>query len=528
MLRNIFQAITPDNIKDIQLVKDIMELFIELLDETNPIAQDIKKIYTIDNKAIKDELSKIYLKDLFTYITTVDTNKLLHERFQNIGDSVKTNYLNLERLKNFIYNLTDDDYLAIKKFKEKKGTLQGIEYAYNIVLENTDSINYDKNDNIEIRSGTQFEDARGKRYTKDGTDLYEISLYSDNKKLYALEEIISRNNEEIHTNKYSIYEPKSDIWFYCEYYFSDREWYITLKDLKINGVNSNILSQDYFEYSQYVEDLEYLNALEREILEFNLERLNKYENISAETFNTKLAEAKEILKEKGITEENKSLFNLVDVVHLRSIPFTLNLTGPLDKNLYDSVVKPISQPLGFIIEQYNQVVSHTLEDEFNYISGYEFEYLDVIDTFTKQKLTFFKQIVKNVKIEVQGNYLYQIFTFKDDTILEYNISLKEVRYLAKDGSSLSNYNEIYSTKSEVSSSFIVIKTTSVYDEIKEEKIINMTLVDGTPFIVEYETELTDSYIIGGIENELVEIKEEIISFYRYNSLGVLLNLEIID
>ena len=41
-LLSIFNAITPDNIKNIPIIEDSMRIFIELLQENSPISSDIK------------------------------------------------------------------------------------------------------------------------------------------------------------------------------------------------------------------------------------------------------------------------------------------------------------------------------------------------------------------------------------------------------------------------------------------------------------------------------------------------------
>ena len=56
----IFKAITPDNIKDLPLISDSMEIFIELLSENSYISSDVKSALSErTTDSISEELSKI-------------------------------------------------------------------------------------------------------------------------------------------------------------------------------------------------------------------------------------------------------------------------------------------------------------------------------------------------------------------------------------------------------------------------------------------------------------------------------------
>lgn len=125
-LKQIFDAITPDNIKNIDLLADAMEIFIENLEQNAAISIDIKEIYNSENNEIKEALLKIYLNSLYTVITQAQENKL-------IADKLEYHDAKIIPLKNKITDILNNEYLTTNKsFKQKLGTKSIIEYTYNL------------------------------------------------------------------------------------------------------------------------------------------------------------------------------------------------------------------------------------------------------------------------------------------------------------------------------------------------------------------------------------------------------------
>ena len=89
-LLSIFKAITPDNIKDIPLISDSMEVFIELINENSPISIDISKALSEETTiAIEEELPKIYLYDYYSMIENIRNDKQLVEKFRAWNELLK-------------------------------------------------------------------------------------------------------------------------------------------------------------------------------------------------------------------------------------------------------------------------------------------------------------------------------------------------------------------------------------------------------------------------------------------------------
>jgi hypothetical protein len=125
-LKQIFDSITPDNIKDIDLIKDAMEIFIENLEENSEISIDIKKIYESDNKHIRENLLKLHLNSIYNVITKAQGNDLIAGKLESHSAAVIP-------IKRNIIDILNSEYLnSNKTLKEKLGTKSIIEYTYNL------------------------------------------------------------------------------------------------------------------------------------------------------------------------------------------------------------------------------------------------------------------------------------------------------------------------------------------------------------------------------------------------------------
>lgn len=140
-LKQIFESITPDNIKSIPLIADAINIFIENLEEHSKISIDIKEIYNSDNDEIRKALLETYLSTLYGVLNNVQNNQVVKDKIDNIQT------MNLDLIIPIKYNVPDvlsDEYLSTNKsFKQKVGTETGVEYAYNFgkylqTNENTD------------------------------------------------------------------------------------------------------------------------------------------------------------------------------------------------------------------------------------------------------------------------------------------------------------------------------------------------------------------------------------------------------
>ena len=137
-LQEIFNAITPENIKDIPLLKTAMEIFIANLEENSQIATDVSKIY--DNaydandsahlQEAKSNLRKglldVYLSVFFNTITNAQNSATIKAKLNSLGITDIPFINDAQRI------LNDEYFVTNKSFKEKLGTTTSINYAYNL------------------------------------------------------------------------------------------------------------------------------------------------------------------------------------------------------------------------------------------------------------------------------------------------------------------------------------------------------------------------------------------------------------
>lgn len=164
-IQDIFNAITPENIKNITVIADAMEIFIEVLEELSQESINIKNVF--NNSIIKNELYQIYLNDLFNVLNSVSTNKQLLDAIDAVNaiynpvgldpsDSSYVSYINKDALVNIADYINDEQFLTFKSFKEHKGTIIAIKYIYQLLNIFTDSSLAENNFTL-IEGSTPFE-----------------------------------------------------------------------------------------------------------------------------------------------------------------------------------------------------------------------------------------------------------------------------------------------------------------------------------------------------------------------------------
>lgn len=109
-LKEIFESITPDNIKDISLLRDAMNIFIEMLEETSGVSIDIKNIFN----------DQLYLSNLKIYENIIESYNLEINALQEEIDSkynelnAYSEYIQLTQIEKDQYNLLYSEYIALK------------------------------------------------------------------------------------------------------------------------------------------------------------------------------------------------------------------------------------------------------------------------------------------------------------------------------------------------------------------------------------------------------------------------------
>jgi hypothetical protein len=137
-LKNIFDTITPENIKDISLIKDAMEIFIENIEENCAISINIEKIYnnTFDSNDsihlqnaklnIRKGLIDVYLTVLYNTLQKSQDHEVIKAKFKSRGIDSSPFINDIEKI------INDEFFITNKPFKERVGTELSIKYAYNL------------------------------------------------------------------------------------------------------------------------------------------------------------------------------------------------------------------------------------------------------------------------------------------------------------------------------------------------------------------------------------------------------------
>lgn len=148
-IRGIFDAITPENIKNIPLISTAMAIFIENIEENATVAESIKSVYkneydVNDSPMVQEAklnlrkgLLDVYMTALYQVLTKAQSNDVIRAKFEQAGITGTPFFQDVERI------INDEYFITNKAFKEKLGTDLSIKYAYNLTkyLETAETAN---------------------------------------------------------------------------------------------------------------------------------------------------------------------------------------------------------------------------------------------------------------------------------------------------------------------------------------------------------------------------------------------------
>ena len=130
----IVKNLIPENIRNIKLIKDSIDVFLQHIIDNSNIAIDIANIFDENKTALYEEFVKIYLKNMYLVLTDSNYNQQLNAKL--------TKLYKLAGLKDFKEITISDDVLKIlnkdiifgnKAFKNSKGMTTSIEYVYHLI-----------------------------------------------------------------------------------------------------------------------------------------------------------------------------------------------------------------------------------------------------------------------------------------------------------------------------------------------------------------------------------------------------------
>jgi hypothetical protein len=124
MIREIFNAITPENISSNPIYADIIEAFLQEIEEKSVYSININNVFKSEDPIIRLQLIKTYLNSFYKGISNLKTTNLIGSLYSDVSTDI------VPRIEDILNN---EYFASSKTFKEKKGTKLAIEYVYKLV-----------------------------------------------------------------------------------------------------------------------------------------------------------------------------------------------------------------------------------------------------------------------------------------------------------------------------------------------------------------------------------------------------------
>lgn len=133
MYKSVLKKIVPENVRDRQVIKDSLDVFVDYIFEYSNLAIDINNLYTSKNEVTFEEIIKTYAANFYNVVNDGAKNNRLaqalrkaHEKWGFTFDETKLSFTALELL-------TQEQLELFKSFQQSKGTFRSIEFIYKII-----------------------------------------------------------------------------------------------------------------------------------------------------------------------------------------------------------------------------------------------------------------------------------------------------------------------------------------------------------------------------------------------------------
>lgn len=135
-LKSIFEAITPENIKNIPIVQIGMEIFIEELEKNSEIAKKIRSLYDNEiqveddakirnaKEKVKSGLYNYYVYNLYNCLKNLTQSKSIQASLKKFGYDVSKLYNKAEE------NINTEFISSFRNYTQKVGTENAMNYIY--------------------------------------------------------------------------------------------------------------------------------------------------------------------------------------------------------------------------------------------------------------------------------------------------------------------------------------------------------------------------------------------------------------
>lgn len=179
-LQELFEGITPENIKDIPVIRDSMQIFIDSLEEIS--SESIDSVNFFYNEEIKEELIKVYLQDLYDMLQAIQFNVSVVNAIKRENSKYPDGYtvLKVDAVKDVIKQISEEHFLTFKSYRESKGTAKGMRYIYDFVSNLlTEGNRYDTSSLSEFQ-GLTIKELKPFHFELEGElpkEIYEFVIY---------------------------------------------------------------------------------------------------------------------------------------------------------------------------------------------------------------------------------------------------------------------------------------------------------------------------------------------------------------
>lgn len=136
MLKELFYLLIPDNIKNIEIYKKIIDIFIDHIEEKSSVSIDVNNIFRMSDEQYKLAFMQTYAKSFYEVLKTIKTSNLVGAQEFETGGTMYPS-IALHKM------MTPEQIHLIKKFGENKGSKVAIEFVNNLIESlNTAPLNF--------------------------------------------------------------------------------------------------------------------------------------------------------------------------------------------------------------------------------------------------------------------------------------------------------------------------------------------------------------------------------------------------
>jgi hypothetical protein len=177
LFKELVKLSIPDYILSQKVNADVIDIVLDYIEANSSIAYDITKVYTSQNTALKEEFVNTYLENIASAFDNALYDQNIQERLTKAYNSIGLEY-DPSSLPN-IADVFTDEYLNVSKnFKQRKGTIPAIKFAYDTIrnskIQGIDA-SFDVNDpNFKLTEGSPTDPNQPFYYQVEGSLYKEV------------------------------------------------------------------------------------------------------------------------------------------------------------------------------------------------------------------------------------------------------------------------------------------------------------------------------------------------------------------